>query len=582
MAEVIIMPKLGFNMDSGQLVTWHKKPGEAVKKGEPLFDINTDKTTMPVEATSDGILLKVMLAEGEAADVFTPIAVVGSQGEDPDAAIAAHGGGAAAKAATPAASSAPAPKAAPAATPAPAAKASSYDYEITVIGGGPGGYVAAIKAAREGKKVCLVEKGKLGGVCLNEGCIPTKTLLKTANLLSEIRHAGEFAIEGLDAAKATVNMAKLQERRKKVIATLVGGVGGLMRGNKITLVLAAAKFVDAHTIEAGGKRIASEYFIIATGSDVFMPPFIALEGKNDILTSREALELDKVPASIAIIGGGVIGVEFASLLNKLGSKVTVLELLENLMPMVDPEVSNLAKKRLEKDGIVFKMQAKVTKVKNNSVYFEVDGREETLAADTVLMAVGRIPYAEGLGAAEIGIEFDRRAIKTDDHLRTNIPNIYCIGDVNGKVMLAHVASHEGMVAVENICGHNLEMHYDRIPSCIYLDPEIACIGLTEEQAKATGRKLKVGKFKMAGNGKSLVEGDTDGLVKVIIDAELGEILGLHMYGKHATDMISEMSVAMTLESTAEEIIESIHPHPTVSEAIPEAFMAAYGKAIHSL
>ena len=580
MAEVIIMPKLGFNMDSGQLVTWHKKVGDAVKKGEPLFDINTDKTTMPVEATQDGVLLKVMLAEGESADVFTPIAVVGAAGENPDAALAAHGGAApaAAKPSAPAAKAEPTAKSAPAAS----AKTGNYDHEITVIGGGPGGYVAAIKAAREGKKVCLIEEKHLGGVCLNEGCIPTKTLLKTANLLSEIRHAGEFAIEGIQADKLSVNMARLQERRKKVIATLVGGVKGLVRGNKITLIEATARFVDAHTVEAGGKRITSEHFIIATGSDVFMPPFIALEGKNNILTSREALTLDKVPASVAIIGGGVIGVEFASLLGKLGAKVTVLELLENLMPMVDPEVSALAKKRLEKDGIVFRMQAKVTRVKDNTVHYELAGREETVKADAVLMAVGRVPRTEGLGAAEIGIEFDRRAVKTDAHLRTNIPNIYCIGDVNGKVMLAHVASHEGMLAVENILGHDKEMNYNHVPSCIYLDPEIACIGLTEAQAKETGRQLKIGRFKMVGNGKSLVEGETDGLVKVILDGELGEILGLHMYGKHATDMISELSVALTLEATADEIIDSIHPHPTVSEAIPEAFMAAYGKAIHSL
>ncbi len=456
-----------------------------------------------------------------------------------------------------------------------------YDYDITVIGGGPGGYVAAIKAAKEGKKVCLVEKGNLGGVCLNEGCIPTKTLLKTANLLEEIRHAGDFAITGLDVTNATVDIAKLQQRRKSVIATLVGGVKALVKGNGITLVEAAARFVDPHTIDAGGRKLTSEYFIIATGSDVFMPPFIALEGNNTILTSREALALTAVPASVAVIGGGVIGIEFASLLNRLGCKVTVLELLEHLMPMVDPEISGLAKKRLEKDGVEFKMPAKVTRVRDNTVHFEQAGKEQSVKADAVLMAVGRVPHTDGLGAEAIGIEFDRKAIRTDANLRTSVPNIFCIGDANGKVMLAHVASHEAVVAVESICGRPAAMHYDRIPSCIYLDPEIASIGLTEAAAKERG-PVRVGRFRMAGNGKSLVEGDTGGLVKVVVDAELGEILGVHMYAKHATDMISELSVAMTLEATADEILESIHPHPTVSEAIPEAFMAAYGKAIHSL
>ena len=458
----------------------------------------------------------------------------------------------------------------------------SKEFDIVVIGGGPGGYVAAIRAAKEKKRVCLVEKGNLGGVCLNEGCIPTKTLIKTAVMYDEILHAGDFAIDGVDADKVHVSMPRLQKRRQAVVDQLVGGVKGLVRGNKITLVEGEAKFVDAHTIDAGGKKITSEYFIIATGSSALVPSFIAQEGKNTILTSREALLLDKVPGSVAVIGGGVIGVEFAFLLNKLGAKVTVLELMENIMPMVDPEISTMAKKRMEKAGIVFRMGAKVSKIKDNAVYYETGGKEDSVKADMVLMAVGRVPYSEGLGAKEIGVEYDRSAIKTDSRLRTSVANIYAIGDVNAKVMLAHTASHEGIVAVENICGANEEMHYDRVPSCIYLDPEIGCIGMTEEQARKTGRTISVGKFPMAANGKSLVEGDTDGMAKVIIDAELGEILGVHIYAKHATDMIAEIAVAITLESTAEEIIASIHPHPTVSEAIPEAFMAARGRAIHCM
>ncbi len=457
-----------------------------------------------------------------------------------------------------------------------------YDYDITVIGGGPGGYVAAIRAAKEKKKVCLIEKANLGGVCLNEGCIPTKTLIKTANLYSEILHAKDFAIDGVEPGKIKVSMARLQERRQAVIKQLVGGVAALVKANRITLVTGEGKFTDQHTVEAAGKKITSGYFIIATGSTTFMPPFIALEGKNDVITSREALTLTEVPKSIAIIGGGVIGIEFAYLLNKLGSDVTVLELLENIMPMVDPEISGMAKKRLEKAGIKFNMGAKVSKVKDNAVYYEMGGKESSVKADMVLMSVGRLPYSEGLGAREIGVEYDRAAIKTDSGLRTNIPNIYAIGDVNAKVMLAHTASHEGIVAVENICGKNHEMHYDRIPSCVYLDPEIGCIGMTEEQAKKDGRKIRVGKFPMVANGKSLVEGDTDGLAKVIVDEELGEILGVHIYAKHATDMIAEIAVAMTLEATADEIIESVHPHPTISESIPEAFMGAYKRAIHSM
>ena len=579
MAEVIIMPKLGFNMDEGELVRWNKQVGESVKAGEVLFEINTDKTTMPVEATQDGTVLKIMLAEGEFADVFTPIAVVGQPGEDPDAALAAHAGG---EVPAPAAEAVPAaPAAAPAAPEAPAAAA--YEYEVTVIGGGPGGYVAAIRAAQAGKKTCIIEERYYGGTCLNVGCIPTKALIRTANLLQETKEAAGYGIEGIDPAQVKVNMAKLQERKQGVVKQLVNGVKGLLRGNKVTAVNGKASFVDAHTVAVGDKTITSENFIIATGSNVMIPGFIAQEGTNHLITSNEALELDHVPASIAIIGGGVIGVEFAYLLNKLGSKVTVLELMDHILPMVCPEVSEMAWERMEKDGITFALTAKVQKVKDNVVYYELDGKECSVAADTVLMAVGRAPNTEGLNAEGIGLEFDRRAIKADDHLRTNLPHIYAIGDVNGKVMLAHTAEHEAAVAVANICGGDQTMNYDRIPSCIYLEPEIAAIGLTEQQAREKCANVKVGKFPMVANGKSLVEGDTDGMIKVILDADLDEILGVHMYGKHVTEMISELSVAMASELTAHEIIESIHPHPTVSESIPEAFMAAVnGRAIHSL
>ncbi|MDR1489014.1 MAG: dihydrolipoyl dehydrogenase [Desulfovibrio sp.] len=456
----------------------------------------------------------------------------------------------------------------------------AYEYDITVIGGGPGGYVAALKAAVEGRRVCIVEKGSLGGVCLNEGCIPTKTLIRTANLLHEIKRAGDFGLEGVDAGAVTVSMPKLQERKAQVVRRLVGGVRSLLRGRGVTLVEGAASFVDAHSIDAGGKRITSEYIIIATGSRALIPSFIKTEGKNRILTSREALELDALPSSMAVIGGGVVGVEFAYLFNKLGCKVTVIELMEHLLPMVDEEVSGLARKRLEKEGVVVHTGAKVRLVKDNSVFFEKGGAETSVAAECVLSAVGRTPDTEGLKAAEIGIVFDRGAVMTDESLRTNIPNIFAVGDVNGRSMLAHTASHEGLLAVEAICGGTGKMDYGKIPSCIYLEPEIACIGLTEKQARERHKNVKVGRFPMAANGKSLVEGDTEGMVKVIVEGELSEILGVHIYAVHATDLIAEIALALTTEATAEEIIRTVHPHPTISEAVPEAFMAALGKAVH--
>ncbi len=456
-----------------------------------------------------------------------------------------------------------------------------FDFDVIVIGAGPGGYETAIKSAQLGKKTACVEIGTFGGVCLNEGCIPTKTMVKTSNLYASIRESAAFGIEGIDASAVTVNMEKLQARKQKVVSTLTGGVQYLLKNNKVTILKGLGSFVDPHTISVNDQTYTAANFIIATGSDVFMPPFIPVEGDSNVLTSREMLELDYLPESIVIIGGGVIGIEFAHVFSQLGSKVTVLELMDNILPMVDEEVSGLVKKRLKKNGVDVINNAKVKCVKDRSVYYEYAGEETSAKAEIVLMAVGRTPRTGGLNAEGIGIEFDRKAIRTDAFLRTNIPHIYAIGDVNGKVMLAHTASHEGFTALANIDGKNECMDYDTIPSCIYLEPEVACIGLTEKQALERGFDVQIGRFPMMANGKSLVEGDTSGLAKVIINKADQKILGVHLYGAHVTDMIGEISVAMHLKANAAAVAGSIHPHPTVSEVIPEALMAAlYGRAIN--
>ena len=453
------------------------------------------------------------------------------------------------------------------------------DYDITVIGAGPGGYVAAIAAAQQKKRVCIIERSVEGGVCLNEGCIPTKTLIKTVRLAEDIKKADQFGITGIDTTNVSIDLTRLQARKNAVVSQLVGGVKGLLNGNGITTVKGSAAFIDANTVAVGEKKITSDYFIIATGSNTFIPPFISIEGKSNIITSREALNAVTIPKTLGIIGGGVIGIEFAYIFSKLGARVIVFELLDRILPMVDGEIAGMAVKRMEKDGIVFHTGAKVNAVNNNTVCFDSGGKQLKENVDCVLMAVGRTPNTGGLRAEEIGIEIDKGAVKTDGTLKTNIANIYAIGDVNGASMLAHTASHEGITAVNNICGIKDTINYDRVPSCIYLDPEIACIGLTEKQAAEKG-EIRVGRFPLAGNGKALVEGNTEGMVKTILDAVTDEILGVHIYGIHATDMIGEISAAMTAEATAEEIIKAIHPHPTVSESLPEAFMAAYGKAIH--
>jgi len=458
-----------------------------------------------------------------------------------------------------------------------------FDYDVAVIGGGPGGYVAAIKAAQAGLKTVIVEKGSFGGTCLNVGCIPTKALVKSVQVLEETKKAAEYGIEGIDPKALRVSMEKLQARKSAVVNQLVGGVNALLRANKATVVEGAASLVDAHTVSVNGKKkFTAKDIILATGSESVMPGFIEYEGDTNIITSTEGLSLTEIPESMTIIGGGVIGVEFAYIYASLGTKVTIVELMKTILPMVDEEIAKLATKTLQKAGVVFHTGCGVKKISGNRVIFDENGKEAFVESQYTLMAVGRAPFTEGLNAQEIGIGFDRRVIKTDVHMRTNIPNIYAIGDVNGKSMLAHTASREGEVAVENILGRPEQMTYDTIPSCIYMEPEIASVGMTEAQAKEKYGKVKVGKFPMSANGKSLIEGDRSGMIKVILGAEYNEILGVHMFAVHATDMIAEIVAAMNLEATAEEIIASVHPHPTVSEAVGEAFMAAYDRAIHSL
>lgn len=459
-----------------------------------------------------------------------------------------------------------------------------YAYDVLVIGGGPGGYVAAIRAAQEGKKTCIAESTYWGGTCLNVGCIPTKALIHSAEALNRLHHLKELGVVGVDISNAHIDMPVLKSRKDAIIKQLTGGVQGLLQANGVAIVKGHARLKDNHTIDVAAKTITAEHIIIATGSEPFIPKLIAREGKNNILTSTEALDMDHIPKSVVIIGGGVIGVEFAYLLNKLGSQVTVLELMDHILPMVDQEVSRIAQKQLEKDGIDFRLKAKVEKIKDDTVLFQIDGKRLGVRADAVLLSIGRIPQTEGLHAQDIGITFDRNAIVTDAQLRTSIPNIFAVGDVNGKSMLAHTASKEAEVAVQNICGNPVQMRYDRIPSCIYLDPEIACIGLTEIQAKEKyGGDIKVGRFHMRANGKSLIEGESNGMIKVILHKQYGEIVGAHIYGKHATDMIAEVAIAMQAEATAEELIDAIHPHPTVAEAIAEAFSVALtGKTVHSI
>lgn len=577
MAEIIIMPKLGFNMSEGKLVQWYKSEGDAVSKGEPLFSVETDKTNMDIEATDDGVVRKLFINEGDTIPVTLPIAIVGSANEDIDAmitdALAQLGSDAAAEApeaSTPEAENKSA---------APQAATSEYDYEIAVIGGGPGGYVAAIKAAQMGKKTVLVEKENIGGTCLNVGCIPTKALLRSAESLKEVKECGTFGVINADVKDAALDLKKVQDRKKNVVGQLVGGVEGLLKGNGVTVLNGEGVLKDQHTVQISEKTITAEDIIIATGSDVKQLP-IKIDKNANVLTSKEMLDIDKTPKSMVVIGGGVIGIEFAYFLAAIGVQVTVVEFLDRILPMVDEEITQQVTGHLQEMGIEIHTSAKVTEITKDSVKFEKDGKETAVQAEQVLMAVGRAPSLAGIDTEALGIKTDRGAIVTDNTLKTSVDHIYAIGDVNGKAMLAHTASMEGIVAVEAICGKNVTMEYDKIPSAIYIQPEIASVGLTEKQAEEKYGKIHVGKFPLLANGKAKVAGEERGLAKVICEAKYGEIVGVHLYCIHATDMISEAVVAMNLESTAEEVAMSIHPHPTVSEIMHEAMHAVDGRAIH--
>lgn len=453
------------------------------------------------------------------------------------------------------------------------------DFDIIVIGGGPGGYVAAIKAAQLGKKTAIVEKRVFGGVCVNKGCIPTKVLLRSAESLKEVKECGAFGVTGVDVSNAKLDMALVQKRKSSVISQLTGGVNGLLRKNRVTVLKGEGKLLDKNTVEIEGKAWTADYIIIATGSAVKSLP-IPIDPAMKMLTSDEALDLQEIPEDIAVIGGGVIGIEFAYFLASAGSRVTVIEFLDRILPMVDEEITEQAGALLSGMGVEIHTGARVTEITKDSVLFEKGGVKHTASVSCVLTAVGRVPDTGGIDCETLGIATDRGAIVTDLTLKTSVDNIYAIGDVNGKSMLAHTASAEGIIAVENICGHPRAMDYDKIPSAVYTQPEIASVGLTEAQAREKYGDVKVGKFPLLANGKAKVAGNETGLIKVIAEPKYNEIVGVHLFCIHATDMAAEAVVAMNLEATAEEIVRSVHPHPTVSEVIHEAFHAALDKAIH--
>ena len=451
------------------------------------------------------------------------------------------------------------------------------NYDLIVLGSGPGGYVAAIKAAQKGLSTAIIEKESIGGVCLNWGCIPTKTLLKSAKLYTTIQHAKDYALT-VDQDTLSVDFNALLKRKNKIVKKLTGGVGYLLKKNGVTVYRGFGEVIDQNTIQVNDEKLTFKNLIIATGASPIIPPIDKLQEayqSGRVVTSKEILDLDTQPKKLAIIGGGVIGVEFATIYNSFGTEVTIYEREENILLGVDQEIRTLFRKKLEKDGVKIHTSTEVQAITDSGVKTAL-GEEN---ADLILLSVGMKANVKGLEKLDLTLT-ETQAIQTDQYMKTNLENIFAIGDVNGNQMLAHVASKEGLVAVDTILGEDHPMDYKKVPSGIYTFPEIAQVGVTEEEAKAQGIDYKVSTFPLSANGKALAEGETDGLVKMIADTKYQEIIGVHILAQNATEMISEAVLGMNLEATALDYVLSIHPHPTLSEMIHEVAHGIVDKAIH--
>lgn len=459
-------------------------------------------------------------------------------------------------------------------------------YDVIVIGGGPGGYVAAIRASQLGAKVALVEKDSLGGVCLNRGCIPTKAMIASADTYDiALRRAEEF---GVKVAGCSLDYPKVVSRREAIVKQLVSGIGYLMKKNNIKVYNGIAKLKTSQSVEvtiSDGKTelISGKNIIIATGSEPVKVPIPGLDG-NNVWDSDGALKAADVPKSLLVIGGGVIGIEWGYIFSKLGCKVTVVELMPQILPLTDSEAANTLKKSLEKNGMAIMLESKVVKVEHRNdaevVTVSTASGEKQITVEKVLVAVGRKPSSANLGLEALGVAMERGRILVDRGMRTNVKGIYAIGDVTGGMLLAHKAMQEGEVAAENIMGHRTSLDYNRVPSAVYTSPEVATVGLTEDAARQKGIAYKVGRAEFSSNGKAMGIGEREGFVKFVVDAKYGEILGCHMVGPHVSDIINEVVVAMEAEATIEGVGRAVHGHPTLAEVVREAAMDANGIAIH--
>ena len=573
MAYELKMPQLGLTMEEGTLSKWLKHEGDTVKAGEVVAEITTDKLTNELTSEQDGVVLQLVAQEGDDIPVKGTLAWIGQAGEAVPGTVPAA-----------VAAAVPQAPAAPAAAPVGGKKS------VIVIGGGPGGYVAAIRAAQLGAEVTVVEKQYLGGTCLNVGCIPTKCLLHSAELVEQIKTQGKDI--GVEVEGVKVNFPQVIAHKNAISKQLTSGVAGLLKMNKVKKVDGTAKFTGEKQLEVtkadGSKEImTADAIIVATGSVNAQPPIPGLKENPNCIDSTGALSLEKLPQTMVVIGGGVIGLELACAYAAFGTKITVVEAMDHMLPMLDGDLTKIGVAHMKKMGMDFHLECPVQSVESSPVGAKVvckdkSGKTVSFEAEKVLVAIGRKANTAGLDLAAGKIDNDKGRILVNDKMETNVPGVYAIGDcVFGHAQLAHTASAMGEVASENICG--LEAHYceKTNPTCVYMEPEAASVGLTEEQCKAQGIAYKVGKFPMSANGKALILNGGEGLVKIIAGAEYGEILGMHIIGPRATDLIAEGALAIEGEMTLDEIVDTIHSHPTVTETMREAALNAEKRAIHT-